>query len=200
MRLQQVFYAQKVREFIDILSHIFERSKEDKKYLQETAKETKNIDINVLKRYQKSYIEAPLRSVIDIINEKQNRNYLVILGGPGAGRSALLQFLALNWAESKLTNYFNQPIPILIELRIYAQQFYEKRCRYFLDYLHQALGTIQKLADNPLSLRMIAILNRYRELSRDRSTLYEKASEVLLQQWDAERHLFDWNRWGRKEV
>lgn len=45
---------------------------------------------------------------------------------------------------------------------------------------------IQELAGNPLLLTMMAILNRHRELPRDRSTLYEKAAEVLLQQWDAE--------------
>ncbi|BAZ41290.1 signal transduction protein [Calothrix sp. NIES-4101] len=49
----------------------------------------------------------------------------------------------------------------------------------------------KELAGNPLLLTMMAILNRHRELPRDRSTLYEKASEVLLQQWDAERHLTD---------
>ena len=47
---------------------------------------------------------------------------------------------------------------------------------------------IQELAGNPLLLTMMAILSRHRELPRDRSTLYEKAAEVLLQQWDAERY------------
>jgi predicted NACHT family NTPase len=308
LKLQQVFIAQNVRECVEILPHVFERSKEYHKYLQETGKETKSIDTNELERYQKRYIEAPIRSVIGIINEKQNRNYLVILGNPGAGKSTLLQYLALNWAESKLTNYFNQPIPILIELRTYARQFTEKHCKNFLEYLHDAPGTIchlnqlklheqlqkgnalvmfdgldevfnpaqrediindiirftdkypdvqvivtsrvigykderfrnsefrhlmlqdfddeqiqdfinrwhqltfndksdaadkkarlergierskaiKELAGNPLLLTMMGILNRHRELPRDRSTLYEKASEVLLQQWDAERHL-----------
>ena len=50
---------------------------------------------------------------------------------------------------------------------------------------------IQELAGNPLLLTMMAILSRHRELPRDRSTLYEKAAEVLLQQWDAERYLID---------
>ena len=48
---------------------------------------------------------------------------------------------------------------------------------------------IQELAGNPLLLTMMAILSRHRKLPRDRSTLYEKAAEVLLQQWDAERYL-----------
>jgi predicted NACHT family NTPase len=310
LRLQQVFIAQNVREFVKVLPHVFERSKEYQKYLNETGKDAEIIDKNELERYQKSYIEAPICSVIDIINEKQNRNYLVILGDPGAGKSTLLQFLALNWAESKLTNYFNQPIPILIELRTYARRFNEKHCKSFLEYLHNAPGTIchlnqlklheqlqkgntlvmfdgldevfdpaqrediindiirftdeypdiqvivtsrvigykderfrnsefrqlmlqdfddkqiqdfinrwhrltfndssnaedkksrlergierskaiKELAGNPLLLTMMAILNRHRELPRDRSTLYEKASEVLLQQWDAERYLID---------
>ena len=45
---------------------------------------------------------------------------------------------------------------------------------------------IRELAVNPLLLTMMAILNRTQELPRDRSKLYEKASEVLLHQWDFE--------------
>jgi hypothetical protein len=45
---------------------------------------------------------------------------------------------------------------------------------------------IRELAGNPLLLTMMAILNRTQELPRDRSKLYEKASEVLLHQWDFE--------------
>ena len=51
--------------------------------------------------------------------------------------------------------------------------------------------SIQMLAGNPLLLTMMAIINRYQELPRDRVLLYEKASEVLLQQWDTERGLQD---------
>ncbi|WP_052754529.1 NACHT domain-containing protein [Calothrix sp. 336/3] len=47
--------------------------------------------------------------------------------------------------------------------------------------------TFKELAGNPLLLTMMAILNRHEELPRDRATLYEHASEVLLQKWDAER-------------
>ncbi|KYC36388.1 hypothetical protein WA1_42520 [Scytonema hofmannii PCC 7110] len=47
----------------------------------------------------------------------------------------------------------------------------------------------QELAGNPLLLTMMAILNRHQELPRDKSTLYEQASEVLLHRWDYERNL-----------
>ena len=45
---------------------------------------------------------------------------------------------------------------------------------------------IRNLADNPLLLTMMAILNRRQELPRDRADLYDQASRVLLYQWDVE--------------
>ena len=54
-----------------------------------------------------------------------------------------------------------------------------------------ASPSISMLAGNPLLLTMMAILNRYQELPRDRVLLYQKSAEVLLQQWDTERGLAD---------
>jgi predicted NACHT family NTPase len=51
--------------------------------------------------------------------------------------------------------------------------------------------SIAMLAGNPLLLTMMAILNRNQELPRDRASLYSKATEVLLHQWDIERLLLD---------
>ncbi len=48
---------------------------------------------------------------------------------------------------------------------------------------------IAELAGNPLLLTMMAILNRNQELPRDRATLYEQASRILLHQWDVEAKL-----------
>ncbi|MEG4231862.1 hypothetical protein QUA40_07080 [Microcoleus sp. Pol11C3] len=45
---------------------------------------------------------------------------------------------------------------------------------------------IQNLADNPLLLTMMTILNRRQELPRDRADLYEQASRVLLYHWDVD--------------
>ena len=47
-------------------------------------------------------------------------------------------------------------------------------------------AAIRELAGNPLLLTLMAILNRNQELPRNRAKLYEKASEVLLYQWDFE--------------
>jgi len=45
---------------------------------------------------------------------------------------------------------------------------------------------IASLADNPLLLTMMAILNRRQELPRDRADLYDQASRVLLYHWDVD--------------
>ncbi|NEP03123.1 MAG: NACHT domain-containing protein [Symploca sp. SIO2E9] len=45
---------------------------------------------------------------------------------------------------------------------------------------------IQNLADNPLLLTMMAILNRRQELPRNCADLYDQASRVLLYHWDVD--------------
>ncbi|NER22833.1 MAG: NACHT domain-containing protein [Symploca sp. SIO1C2] len=58
--------------------------------------------------------------------------------------------------------------------------------------LQRAIDTskaIRELAENPLLLTMMAILNRNQELPRDRPELYLQASRVLLHQWDVEQKL-----------
>ncbi|NER38904.1 MAG: NACHT domain-containing protein [Oscillatoria sp. SIO1A7] len=47
----------------------------------------------------------------------------------------------------------------------------------------------RELAGNPLLLTMMAILNSNQELPDDRITLYQESSKVLLQLWDAKKHL-----------
>ncbi len=60
--------------------------------------------------------------------------------------------------------------------------------------LQQAINTssaIGELAENPLLLTMMAILNRHQELPRDRPELYNQASRLLLHQWDVEQKLLE---------
>ncbi len=47
----------------------------------------------------------------------------------------------------------------------------------------------QGLAGNPLLLTMMAILNRYNDLPNDKASLYEDASKVLLERWEADKNL-----------
>ncbi|QIR36349.1 NACHT domain-containing protein [Tolypothrix sp. PCC 7910] len=63
-----------------------------------------------------------------------------------------------------------------------------------------ASKAIAELAGNPLLLTMMAILNRNQELPRDRATLYDQASRVLLHQWDVERALIEDQRLDPKTI
>ncbi|NEO16397.1 MULTISPECIES: HEAT repeat domain-containing protein [unclassified Moorena] len=62
--------------------------------------------------------------------------------------------------------------------------------------LQKAIDTsspIRQLAQNPLLLTMMAILNRNQELPRDRSELYNQSSRLLLHQWD-----YDYDPYGNE--
>jgi predicted NACHT family NTPase len=59
--------------------------------------------------------------------------YAVILGDPGAGKSSLLQYLALGWAEQR-ESVAAAPIPLLIELRTYARDKQRAKCTDLLSF------------------------------------------------------------------
>ncbi|MBC6433552.1 NACHT domain-containing protein [Nostoc sp. HG1] len=312
VNLWQMFIALNVRQVYQVLPEL---PKEHLRRLQESNQLDAEFEIEKLQeeteRYQRNYFEQPIRSVLDVVRDRQRKNYLVILGDPGSGKSTLLQYLALDWVEKTLEqNDFNLPIPLLIELRNYMRdrnagscndflQFYHNspNCFYHLNQhkLHEQLKAgnalvmfdgldeifeqakreevitcihrftneypdvqvivtsritgykqqqlrdaefrhfrlqdlepaqiqdfierwydktfsqaeerdknikrerlqrvineskaIAELAQNPLLLTMMAILNLKRELPRDRSELYKDASEVLLHNWDDGRNL-----------
>ncbi|BBD60744.1 hypothetical protein NIES2109_35430 [Nostoc sp. HK-01] len=308
LKLWRMFVTQNVREVHQVLPQVYELPKEHLRRLRESDQLDAEIQAEELERYKRVYLEQPIRSVLDIVNDRQTYKYIVILGDPGSGKSTLLQYLALNWAESPLDNVISLPIPLLIELRTYMRRREDKECHNFLEFFHKCSGAIThlnqhklhqqlkagnavvmfdgldevfepgkredvitdihrftndypnvqvivtsrkigykmqrlrdaefhhfelqdldseqiqdfihrwheltfsdeadkirkrerlqrgienskaitELAGNPLLLTMMAILNRNQELPRDRVTLYEQASRVLLHQWDVEAKL-----------
>ncbi|MEH2176718.1 HEAT repeat domain-containing protein [Nostoc sp.] len=318
LKLWRIFTAQNVREAHQVLPQVHELPKEHLRRLRESG-QVEVVELEELERHKRVYFEQPIRSVLDVVNKKQDYKYLVILGDPGSGKSTLLQFLALNWAESPLDNVVSLPIPLLIELRTYMRRREDKECNNFLEFFHQCSGavhhlnqleldkqlkagnalvmfdgldevfdpgdredvitdihrftndypdvqvivtsriigykpqrllnaefrhfilqdldseliqdfiyrwheltfidavdkvrkrerlqrgiaaskSIAELAGNPLLLTMMAILNRNQELPRDRATLYDQASRVLLHQWDVERALTEDQRLDSKTI
>ncbi|MBD2445995.1 HEAT repeat domain-containing protein [Nostoc sp. FACHB-152] len=308
LKLWRMFIAQNVREVHQVLHQVHELPKEHLKRLRESDQIEAEIQAEELERYKRVYLEQPIRSVLDVVNDKTTYKYIVILGDPGSGKSTLLQYLTLNWAESPVDNVISLPIPLLIELRTYMRRREDKECHNFLEFFHKCSGVvthlnqhkiheqlkagnavvmfdgldevfdhgkredvitdihrftndypnvqvivtsrkigykmqrlrdaefhhfelqdldseqiqnfihrwheltfsdeadkirkrerlqrgienskaITELAGNPLLLTMMAILNRNQELPRDRVTLYEQASRVLLHQWDVEAKL-----------
>jgi predicted NACHT family NTPase len=311
LQLWNIFVAQDVREVGEAMPQIHELPKSYQQRLIDSDQlDPEDILPENWERYKKVYAESAPRSVLELVEDKQNYPYLVILGDPGSGKSSLVQYLALQWAEQPVPNLTSQPIPLLIELRKYMQDCNSKQCRDFLDFFHQASNSIcnierellqarlvsggafvifdgldevfdpqqreqavgeivnftlqyprvrvlvtsrvigykpqrlreanfrhfmlqdltdsqiddflkkwhelafnhqkerqqkqerlhraiaesqaiRELTGNPLLLTMMAILNRYQELPRDRAELYNQCSRVLLQQWDLEKALKD---------
>ncbi|MEH1833101.1 MAG: HEAT repeat domain-containing protein [Nostoc sp.] len=144
LKLWRIFTAQNVREAHQVLPQVHELPKEHLRRLRESD-QVEAVELEELERHKRVYFEQPIRSVLDVVNKKQDYKYLVILGDPGSGKSTLLQFLALNWAESPLDNVISLPIPLLIELRTYMRRREDKECNNFLEFFHQCSGAIHHL-------------------------------------------------------
>ncbi|WP_414583749.1 NACHT domain-containing protein, partial [Scytonema sp. PCC 10023] len=321
LKLEKMFVPQNVREVQEAFPQVYERPKEHLERLERLKKNNQleeyeeyaeyvDISPEVLERYKQAYREQTTRSVEEMIEDERNYQYTVILGDPGSGKSSLLQYLALKWAEAPIEKVSAMPIPLLVELRTYVQNRDNQKSQNSLDFFQQykgfiysinlqqlshflqtgkgfvmfdgldeifdpnqreeviidiinftktypgvrvivtsrvigykpqllgnakfrhfmlqdleleqiehfletwhdlafgnsyekerkrerlraaihAYAPIRELAGNPLLLTMMAILNRNQELPRFRAELYNKASRVLLQQWDVERALVD---------
>ncbi|MEH1848206.1 MAG: HEAT repeat domain-containing protein, partial [Nostoc sp.] len=145
LKLWGIFTAQNVREAHQVLPQVHELPKEHLRRLRESEQVEAEVELEELERHKRVYFEQPIRSVLDVVNKKQDYKYLVILGDPGSGKSTLLQFLALNWAESPLDNVISLPIPLLIELRTYMRRREDKECNNFLEFFHQCSGAVHHL-------------------------------------------------------
>src|SRR5208337_823754 len=76
---------------------------------------------DVLDERRRAFLQQPARPVLDIVQENRG-DRIVFLGDPGAGKSALLRYLALDWTKRTSddpTKLQSEPLPLLIELRQY---------------------------------------------------------------------------------
>ncbi|MEQ8468619.1 NACHT domain-containing protein, partial [Coleofasciculus sp. E1-EBD-02] len=156
LKLWRIFIAQNVRKVHEVLPQVYELPKEHQRRLRETDQLNPEFQFGELNRYQRVYSDAPIQSVLDVINDKRNYPYLVILGDPGSGKSTLLQYLALMYAQSPLQNAISLAIPILIELRTYMRNRDLGQCQNFLEFLHQSSGAICHLNQHQLQEQLKA--------------------------------------------
>ncbi|MFM7885208.1 MAG: NACHT domain-containing protein, partial [Pseudanabaena sp.] len=135
MRLWNMFIPQTMREsrpVLDIPKELFRQLQASGQIDRDTCLE----DVDYLKE---AYFEKPTRSVLEYIDDRKCIQ-AVVTGDPGAGKSTLVQYIALDWVEHHLETDNKRPIPILIELRKYAQD--PNQPKNFLDYLHSGANTI----------------------------------------------------------
>ncbi|MFW5766461.1 MAG: NACHT domain-containing protein, partial [Coleofasciculus sp.] len=150
LKLGQIFIPQNVRQVHQIVPQVYELPKEHQRRLRESNQLDTEISIEELTEYKQVYSQQPICSIREIIQDKDNYPYLVILGDPGSGKSTLLQYLALDWANSAPNDASLQPIPLLIELRTYMRNRDVGQCKNFLGFFHDSSGIVCHLNQHQL--------------------------------------------------
>ena len=309
--LTKIFVEQTVRSCQQFNPRVYELPVEHRRKLRERGalEGDAKPDEDELKRQRESYLQQAPQPVLTVVNDAAQR-LCVVVGDPGSGKSVLLEYLALLWAERPPAGRGGLPMPLLIELKTYVENLGKGVCTNFLEFLERGSGivfpldrkeldallqrgqavflldgldeifdqtmrqqvtqdlvtyttrypmarflvtsriigydlvapllrdagfqhwmlqdldetqqeefirhwhtlayadardrdekanrlrdsvtnvaTIRELAQSPLLLTLMALLNRHQELPRDRNELYEQASRLMLQQWDASRAL-----------
>ena len=150
LKLWKLFIPQNVRQVHELLPQVYEIPKEHQKRLRESKQLDAEVSLEELRRYKEVYSQQPIRPIREVIKDKDNYRYLVILGDPGSGKSTLLQYLALDWANSTLKDASLQPIPLLIELRTYMRNRDSGQGKNFLGFFHDSSGVICNLNQHQL--------------------------------------------------
>jgi predicted NACHT family NTPase len=153
LKIYQIFIPQNVKECQEYLPQIYELPKDLQRKLQEQGDLEGEISLEELERYQRAYTNQQIRSVLDVIDDDQYQ-YLVILGDPGAGKSTLLQYLAVEWANLPPKELPSHPITLLIELRLYIQDFNQQRCQNFVEFIHKGSNWVCHLDQIELDQRL----------------------------------------------
>jgi predicted NACHT family NTPase len=152
LKLWNIFIPQNVRECDEYLPQVYEIPKEYFRQLKERGEIDQDVSLEDLEQRRSLYSQQSIQSVLEVVNNP-NYKYLVVLGDPGSGKSTLLQYLALDWAKissEKLPDYY---IPLLIELRTYAREKQEHKCKDFLELFDQG-NVICRLPQQELHSRL----------------------------------------------
>ncbi|PTA47508.1 HEAT repeat domain-containing protein [Micromonospora sp. RP3T] len=95
------------------------------------------VDPNNVERLREEYAAKDSQALFDVMCDPVRRT-VVLLGDPGAGKSAVARYLALALAgacaEPRLAA-LDRYLPVLIELRSYAAHLGDGRCDGLLDYV-----------------------------------------------------------------
>jgi HEAT repeats/NACHT domain len=125
IQLGKIFIERNVREGLPLSR--FEIPQHYKQELLKSGQLDRDLNFEQVEQYRRQYLEKSAEPVLKAIGD-ENCQRAVLLGEPGSGKSSLLQYLALDWAEGKTERF-----PLLFELREYALD--RSGAKNFLDFL-----------------------------------------------------------------
>ena len=138
IRVTEVFIPPSVRECEQYLPRAMELPKELQRRLREQGTlDGTELEDAELARLLRTYLDQSLQPMLEVLADPSQRK-LVVLGDPGSGKSLLLQYMVLAWAEAGDTLLGDAPLPLLIELRDYASRRAKGEVNGILDYLSRA--------------------------------------------------------------
>ncbi len=153
VRLWSVFVPQSVRECHQFNPRLLEIPKDQQKRMLEageiSAEEFERARAEAeAEQLREAYFNQPLRPVLEVAEAafatpatqrvREEGHKLVILGDPGSGKSSLIRYLALRWADlAEPAAPATPPIPLVIELRLYGPWQCQGQ-KGFVRYLEEA--------------------------------------------------------------
>jgi predicted NACHT family NTPase len=141
-QLRSVFVEQNVRECQEYAPQLLTLPKETRRRFLEQSGDGKwnlaelEARQELVEERLRSYHSQSSRPVFEVVGDPRAER-MVILGDPGSGKSSLLRYLALQWAEKQDDAVLRDaPVILLIELRDYAV-WPRHEGKSFLRYLHE---------------------------------------------------------------
>jgi hypothetical protein len=137
LKLEGIFVPQNVRECQEYLPQVYGLPKEYRLQLRNKGQvdEAEIAEAELDRKYQ-AYQSQVLRSILEIVAGNSPLHHVVILGDPGAGKSSVLQYIALIWAGLPIRDLVVLPMPLLVELRTYSRDRQAGKCQDILTFLH----------------------------------------------------------------
>ena len=138
IRVTEVFIPPSVRECEQVLPRAMELPKELQRRLREQGTlDGTELEDAELARLLRTYLDQSLQPMLEVLADP-SQHKLVVLGDPGSGKSLLLHYLVLAWAEANDPHLGDAPLPLLMELRDYASRRAKGEVNGMLDYLSRA--------------------------------------------------------------
>ena len=156
VKLWNIFVPQNVRQVGEFLPQVYELPKPEQKRLRKSGEwEGEDLSPGELAEYREAYFRQPLRPVLALI-EESNHPHLVILGDPGAGKTSLLQYLALQWSELPFAEMSATPLPFYVELRTYIREKESGNCADLLAFFQWSNCLISGVAGEIWQERLVS--------------------------------------------